>query len=428
MRVFISYSHDSTEHERRVRAFADQLRADGIDAWIDQYVQDPDEGWIKWMRTQVKQAEKVLLVFTETYQRRFEGDEEAGKGLGATFEGVIVTQSLYESGGRNAKFRPVVFREGDERFIPLELRRFNRYRADTPERYQNLLRWLHNAPRIVPPEVRQKPDLPTEPILELFPIESKEPPVSAVASLPEGAEGAAVPQPALPGISKTAEIVEGVLSFDGSSRRRSVLLTPPFLDKPEITLVAKGWSAEEDPVIEAITTDKFTVKISSSNQYGEWIWRARGPRRDEKVGPQVGPSHSITPSAAGPSMPANVVSNSPLSEPVDEAISSTEAKEKAGAKIGAPNGQPNITEAVLLIHGIRDFAEWQDVVSNVLAEIPNTEIYPLKYGRFDALRFWFPLWTREAPVRKLLWRIRSARDRFSTAKLSGRWRWPPKHH
>ena len=120
MRVFISYSHDSTEHERRVRAFADQLRADGIDAWIDQYVQDPDEGWIKWMRTQVKQAEKVLLVFTETYQRRFEGDEEAGEGLGATFEGVIVTQSLYESGGRNAKFRPVVFREGDERFIPLE--------------------------------------------------------------------------------------------------------------------------------------------------------------------------------------------------------------------------------------------------------------------------------------------------------------------
>jgi hypothetical protein len=45
----------------------------------------------------------------------------------ATFEGVIVTQWLYESGGRNAKFRPVLFREEDERFIPLELRRFNRY-------------------------------------------------------------------------------------------------------------------------------------------------------------------------------------------------------------------------------------------------------------------------------------------------------------
>jgi len=89
-----------------VRALADRLRADGVEAWIDQYIQDPNEGWIRWMRQKVKQADKVLLTFTETYQRRFEGDEE-GKGLGATFEGVIVTQALYESGGRNAKFRPV---------------------------------------------------------------------------------------------------------------------------------------------------------------------------------------------------------------------------------------------------------------------------------------------------------------------------------
>jgi hypothetical protein len=168
MRVFVSYSHDSREHERRVRALADQLRIDGIEAWIDQYVQDPDAGWIKWMRTEVKEAEKVLLVFTEAYQRRFEGDEEEGKGLGATFEGVIVTQALYESGGRNAKFRPVVFSDEDGRFIPLELRRFNRYRVDTQDNYQNLLRWLFEAPRIVPPIVGVKPDLPTEPAPELF--------------------------------------------------------------------------------------------------------------------------------------------------------------------------------------------------------------------------------------------------------------------
>src|ERR1700704_3281981 len=120
-RVFISYSHDSDRHRKRVLALANQLRGDGIEARIDQYVQDPNEGWIRWMRSQVKQANRVLLVFTETYQRRFEGDEEEGKGLGATFEGVIVTQWLYESGGRNAKFRPVVFRVEDERFIPLEL-------------------------------------------------------------------------------------------------------------------------------------------------------------------------------------------------------------------------------------------------------------------------------------------------------------------
>jgi SEFIR domain len=158
-----------------VRALADKLRNDGVDASIDQYTQDPNEGWIRWMRSQVNQSDRVLLIFTETYQRRFEGDEEKGRGLGATFEGVIVTQALYESGGRNAKFRPVVFREEDEKFIPLELRCFNRYRVDSPENYDALLRWLHEAPRIVAPIVGQKPDLPPESPSELFPSKPAKP-------------------------------------------------------------------------------------------------------------------------------------------------------------------------------------------------------------------------------------------------------------
>ena len=187
-RVFISSSHDSPEHRQRVLALTNQLRKDGVEAWIDQYIQDPNEGWIRWMRSQVKQANRILLVFTETYQRRSEGDEEEGKGLGATYEGAIVTQALYESGGRNAKFRPVVFREEDKQFIPSGLRQFSHYRVDTPENYEALLRWLHEAPRIVVPIVSQKPDLPPEPAPELFPSPSHEPRASAPeaeASLPK---------------------------------------------------------------------------------------------------------------------------------------------------------------------------------------------------------------------------------------------------
>jgi hypothetical protein len=33
--VFISYSHDSTEHSDRVLALSDRLRAEGVDAMID---------------------------------------------------------------------------------------------------------------------------------------------------------------------------------------------------------------------------------------------------------------------------------------------------------------------------------------------------------------------------------------------------------
>lgn len=34
-KVFISYSHDTVEHQERVLGLADRLRADGIDAEID---------------------------------------------------------------------------------------------------------------------------------------------------------------------------------------------------------------------------------------------------------------------------------------------------------------------------------------------------------------------------------------------------------
>jgi hypothetical protein len=75
-RVFISYSHDSLEHEQRVRALADRLRADGVETWIDQYIQDPEEGWVTRMRNEIKQADRALLVFHRNLCARFLGKEE----------------------------------------------------------------------------------------------------------------------------------------------------------------------------------------------------------------------------------------------------------------------------------------------------------------------------------------------------------------
>jgi hypothetical protein len=171
-RVFISYSHDSSEHRQRVLALTNQLRANGVSAGVDQYRQDSDEGWINWMRDQIEQAERVLLVFTETYARRFLGKEAVGKGLGVTFEGIIISQALYENGVRNGKFRPVVFNEDDAQFIPRELRRFTRYRVDIQEKYEELLRWLWDRPSVAVPPVGPKPKLKTEPSPVLFPGKS----------------------------------------------------------------------------------------------------------------------------------------------------------------------------------------------------------------------------------------------------------------
>ncbi len=43
-KVFISNSHDSPEHIDRVLALANRLRADGVDAEVDQYEINPAGG------------------------------------------------------------------------------------------------------------------------------------------------------------------------------------------------------------------------------------------------------------------------------------------------------------------------------------------------------------------------------------------------
>src|SRR2546423_12249605 len=113
LKVFISYSHDSHEHESRVLALANRLRNDGIDALLDQYESFPSRGWIDWMRRQIRDTHFILVVCTKTYKRRWDGDEKTGVGLGATYEGQIIQQLLYDAGGVNERFVPVLMREDD---------------------------------------------------------------------------------------------------------------------------------------------------------------------------------------------------------------------------------------------------------------------------------------------------------------------------
>jgi SEFIR domain/TIR domain/SIR2-like domain len=119
LRVFISYSHDSTQHKDLVLSFAERLRKDGIDAQIDQYVKGrPLEGWPRWMLDKLDCAEFVLLICTETYYRRFRGHEEPDKGRGVDWEGQLITLEIYNAKSHAAKFAPVIFGSKDREFIP----------------------------------------------------------------------------------------------------------------------------------------------------------------------------------------------------------------------------------------------------------------------------------------------------------------------
>ena len=112
-KVFISYSHDSPAHEAKVLALSNRLRGNGIDAVVDQYEPFPPRGWIEWMKHQVRDAQFILVVCTETYRRRWDGAERAGEGLGAIYEGQLIQQLLYEARGVNERFVPVLLSASD---------------------------------------------------------------------------------------------------------------------------------------------------------------------------------------------------------------------------------------------------------------------------------------------------------------------------
>lgn len=159
-RVFISYSHDSDLHRKRVRELSERLRTEGVDCMIDQYVANPpNNSWPRWMMDQIEEADFVLVVATDIYNRRFRGKEEPGKGFGAQWEGAIITQEIYEEGGGQHKFIPVIFEDSDAQHIPLPLRGATRYNVTVDERYDDLYYYVTHQPPYKPPlgSVRKRP-------------------------------------------------------------------------------------------------------------------------------------------------------------------------------------------------------------------------------------------------------------------------------
>ncbi|MDG4597364.1 MAG: TIR domain-containing protein [Candidatus Contendobacter sp.] len=165
--IFISYSHDSDEHRERVLGLSERLRADGVATILDRYVNgSPPEGWPRWMLNGLDAATHVLCVCTETYYRRFRGQEVPGKGKGVDWEGALITQGLYDARSVSNQFIPVLFDRADEPHIPEPLRGQNYYVLDSKANYQALYDALLNQGGVEPGAVgalKRKPRLTGKP-------------------------------------------------------------------------------------------------------------------------------------------------------------------------------------------------------------------------------------------------------------------------
>jgi hypothetical protein len=160
--VFISYTQETDVHNARVLSLAQRLRSEGIDCRIDKFVAGtPSEGWPLWMERQVKEANFVLIICTATYLRRYDAHEVSGKGLGGTWEALLIRQDLYEGQGLNRKFIPVCLDVSRVEDIPKPLRPVTRYTLD--DGYEALYRHLTDQPAVVAAPLGVKRVLPPNP-------------------------------------------------------------------------------------------------------------------------------------------------------------------------------------------------------------------------------------------------------------------------
>ncbi len=110
------------------------------------------------------------------------------------------------------------------------------------------------------------------------------------------------------------------------------------------------------------------------------------------------------------------------SSPCRVAFRSMEAEtpgsgEPAVVEEGESNGRRHV---VLLLHGIRTTAAWQERVRAGLEHEGNLEVLTVRYGVFDLVRFLAPelLGLRRQPVERMARELRAARTQYPNARLS----------
>jgi hypothetical protein len=111
------------------------------------------------MEDQISEAQFVLVVCTETYYRRYRGNERPGTGLGGRWESNLIRDQLYGDGARLRKFIPVLPHWSSKCDIPEPLQHAAT-RYVLPEDYAELYRYLTRQPRTPAPPLGARRVMP----------------------------------------------------------------------------------------------------------------------------------------------------------------------------------------------------------------------------------------------------------------------------
>ncbi|WP_322750861.1 MULTISPECIES: SEFIR domain-containing protein, partial [unclassified Frankia] len=168
-RVFLSYAHESPEHENVVRDLWIFLRSREIDAKLDKAAAERRQDWPLWMLAEVRASDFVLILASPQYRRRSEGEAAADEGRGVQFEAALIREELYrDRPAAMAKFLPVLLPGRSVEDIPVWLGPYATTHypiaeiSDTGAGMETLLRVLTGQPFEIEPPLRPgtRPVLP----------------------------------------------------------------------------------------------------------------------------------------------------------------------------------------------------------------------------------------------------------------------------
>lgn len=154
-KVFVSYSHDSSEHKQWVSGFAKRLVENGIEVLFDQWDLGFGDDVPKYMEKAVKEADRVLMICSEKYVHK------ANDGVGGVgYEAMVVTGELVKDLG-TSKFIPIVRQQGEKKILPtsVDTRKYVDLSSEATfdQNFDDLLRDLHKAPVNIKPPMGKNP-------------------------------------------------------------------------------------------------------------------------------------------------------------------------------------------------------------------------------------------------------------------------------
>ncbi len=155
-KVFISYAHTTESFADKILDFSNMLRTEEyIDANIDQYEENPPQGWPRWMEEQIRLSDFVLIVCTSAYLEKV-NSYSTQQGKGVNWEVSMIYQSLYQGCCNNSKFIPILFDGSSENDILLPLQGSTFYHVENPKELKKLCNRLKGIPNTVKPALGSK--------------------------------------------------------------------------------------------------------------------------------------------------------------------------------------------------------------------------------------------------------------------------------